>query len=70
LLLGDSDFAGGVSPKATVDEEPAQVLESRAINLRRAERRVGAGRPIQHPARHHDDHAGARFDEAQRRPGP
>ena len=46
LLLGDSDFAGGASPKAAINEEPAQVLERRAINLRRAERRGGAGRRI------------------------
>jgi len=70
LLLGDSDFAGGASPKAAINEEPAQVLERRAINLRRAERRGGAGRRIQHPARHHDDHAGARFDKAQPRAVP
>jgi hypothetical protein len=53
-----------------LNEEPAQVLERRAINLRRAERRGGAGRRIQHPARHHDDHAGVRFDEAQPRAVP
>src|SRR6202034_909857 len=56
--------------KAEVDEESAQVLECRAVYPRRAERRVGAGRRIQHPARHHDDHAGSRFDETQARPGP
>jgi hypothetical protein len=70
LLLGDSDFAGGASPKAAINEEPAQVLERCAIYLRRAERRISAGRRIQHPARHHDDHAGARFDETQSRAGP
>src|SRR5260370_30871330 len=70
LLLGDSDFGGGASPKAAINEEAAQVLECRAIYLRRAERRISAGRLIQHPARHHDDHAGARFDEAQPRAVP
>jgi hypothetical protein len=71
VLLGDSDFAAGASlPKTAINKEPAQVPERLAIYLRRAERRVGAGRWIQHPTRHYDDLAKARLDEAQPRPGP
>lgn len=70
LLLGESNFARGVSPKTTVYEEMSQLVQGRDINPRRTERHVGAGGWIQHPTRQHDDHAGSSFDIAQQSAGP
>ena len=70
LLLGNSDFAGRASPKTAIDEEPGEVLERRDIDMRIAERQVGAGRRVKHPAWHDDHHARARFDVAHRVPVP
>ena len=72
LLLGDSDFAGGASPKTAINEEPDQILERRDID--RAARRAACRRrpPVKHPARHDDHHAGSRLDvsSAARLPVP
>jgi hypothetical protein len=65
LLLDDSDIAGRASPKTAIDEELTQVLERHDIDPWRAERHVGAGAWIQHPARQNDDHAGSGLDIAQ-----
>jgi hypothetical protein len=58
LLLDDGRIAQGVSSETALDQQVMQFNQRRYRHARRAERHSGAGGGIEHPCRHHDNHAG------------
>jgi hypothetical protein len=70
LLLGESGFACGASPKTTIDEQLAEVFERIDFNMGFPQRHVVAGDRVQHPTGQHDNHAGLGFDVTQSSAGP
>ena len=48
--------------KSALDQEPMQLNQRRYRDTRCAECHSGAGGGIEHPCRHHDDHAGRHLD--------
>jgi hypothetical protein len=62
LLLDDGRIAQGVSSETALDQQVMQFNQRRYRHARRAERHSGAGGGIEHPCRHHDNHAGRHLD--------
>ena len=62
LLLDDGRIVQGASSESTLDQEPMQIIQRRYRDARCAECHSGAGGGIEHPCRHHDDHAGRHLD--------
>ena len=62
LLLDDARIAKGASSKTALDQQLMQIAQRSDIDARRANLHAGAGGRIQHPRRHHDDHAGRHLD--------
>jgi hypothetical protein len=58
LLPGDVGVVRGASPETLRDEEQMQVGQRGERHAWRAERHAGTGDRVQHPGRHHRDHAG------------
>jgi hypothetical protein len=69
LLLDDGGIARGVSSETALDQQVMKVSERRGRHARRAERHSGARRRIEHPRRHHHDHAGLHLDVDELAPG-
>jgi hypothetical protein len=70
LLLDDGGIARGVSPETALDQQVMQVSQRRCGQARRAGRHSGARGRIEHPRRHHHDHAGLHFDVDELASGP
>ena len=62
LLLDDGRIVPGASSETALDQQLMQLSQRRYGHARRAERHSGAGGRIEHPCRHHDDHAGRHLD--------
>ena len=62
LLLDDGRIVQAASSETALDQQVMQVNQRRDRHARRADRHPGAGGSIQHPCRHHDDHAGRDLD--------
>jgi hypothetical protein len=62
LLLLDDGIVPGASSETTLGQQLMQLSQRRHRNARRTQRHSSAGGRIQHPGRHHDDHAGRRLD--------
>jgi hypothetical protein len=62
LLLDDGRIVQGVSSETAFDQQLMQLNQGRYRDTRRAKRHSGAGDGIEHPCRHHDDHAGRHLD--------
>jgi hypothetical protein len=62
LLLDDGRIVQAASSETALDQQMMQVNQRRDRHARRADRHPGAAGRIQHPCRHHDDHAGRDLD--------
>ncbi|HUH06778.1 MAG TPA: hypothetical protein VML96_03120 [Egibacteraceae bacterium] len=62
LLLDDGRIAPGASSETVLDQQLMQLSECRHRHARRADLHAGAGDRVEHPRRHHRDHAGPHFD--------
>jgi hypothetical protein len=62
LLTGDRRIAWGASSETTFGQQLVQLDQRCYRHPRRAERHSSADGRIQHPSRHHDDHAGRHLD--------
>jgi hypothetical protein len=62
LLLDDGRIVQGASSESALDQEPMQLIQRRYRHARCAEGHSDAGGGIEHPCRHHDDHAGRHLD--------
>ena len=62
ILLGDVGVVRGASSETLRDQQVVQVDQGRERHARGADRQPGAGERIEHPCRHHRDHAGGRLD--------
>jgi len=62
LLLDDGRIVQGASSDSALDQQMMQLNQRRYRDARRAERHSSAGDGIEHPCRHHDDHAGRYLD--------
>ena len=62
LLLDDGRIVPGASSETALDQQLMQLSQRRYRDARCAERHPGAGGGIEHPCRHHDDHAGRHLD--------
>jgi hypothetical protein len=69
LLLDDGRIARGVSSETALDQQVMKVSERRPRHARRTERHSGARGRIEHPRRHHHDHAGLHLDVDELAPG-
>jgi hypothetical protein len=70
FLLDDDRIVQGASPETALDQQVMQFDQARHCHARRAEPHPGAGGRIQHPCRHHDDHAGRDLDVNNVTAGP
>jgi hypothetical protein len=62
LPLDDGRIVPGASSETTLDQQVMQLNQRRYRDARRTEAHSGAGDGIEHPGRHHDDHAGRDLD--------
>ena len=62
LPLDDGRIVQGASSESALDQQAMQLNQRRYRDARRAEPHSGAGDGIEHPGRHHDDHAGRYLD--------
>jgi hypothetical protein len=62
LLLNDDRIAQGASSETALDQQLMQLNQCRDRDARCAQCHSGAGGGIEHPCRHHDDHAGRHLD--------
>lgn len=62
ILLDDGRIVQGASSETAFDQETMQLNQCRHRHTRRAEPHARAGGRIEHPCRHHDDHAGRYLD--------
>jgi hypothetical protein len=62
LLLDDDRIVPGASSETALDQQLMQLSQRGYRDARRAEPHSGAGDGIEHPRRHHDDHAGRYLD--------
>src|ERR1700680_2166438 len=62
LLLDDGRIVQGASSESALDQEPMQLIQRRYRHARCAEGHSDAGGGIEHPCRHHDDHARRHLD--------
>jgi hypothetical protein len=69
LLLDDDGIARGVSSETALDQQVMQVSERPQRHARRAKRHSGARGRIEHPRRHHHDHARLHLDMDELAPG-
>jgi hypothetical protein len=70
LLLNDGRIVRRASPETALDQQLMQLDQARCRHPRRAEPHPGADGRIQHPSRHHDEHAGRDLDMHDLTPGP
>jgi hypothetical protein len=62
LLLLDDGIVPGASSETALGQELMQLNQRRHCNARRTQLHSCAGGGIQHPGRHHDNHAGRHLD--------
>jgi len=70
LLLNDGRTVLGASPETASDEQLMQLDQARDRHPRRPEPHPGADGRIEHPCRHHDDHARRHLDMNDVTAGP
>ena len=70
LLLDDGRFVQAASSETALDQQVMQLDQARYRHPRRPEPHPSAGGWIQHPCRHHDDHAGRHLDVNDITAGP